>query len=263
MSHAKIVRAALYLRVSTSSQGQYGERREYDQRPEVQEGPLRRHADLRGWSVTNVYVDRLSGATRQRPGLETMLRDARAGRFDVLMVWRFDRLSRSVADFLSITDELRALNIDLVSHEQAFDTTTPMGKFTLTMFAALSELERQVICERITAGLEYARRNGTKSGKPIGRPIAVFDRHQIAELRRKGHSWREIASALGVGVGTVRRAYPERAASAQPCQNLQGGNCATGPESSGVPAPDLPVPDSSGFGTPKSEVMQTKEGRNG
>ena len=127
------------------------------------------------------------------------------GKFDVVMVWRFDRLSRSVIHFLQTVEELQRLNVDFVSHEQSFDTTTPMGRFCLTMFGALAELERAVIRERVVVGLEYARTRGTKSGKPIGRPKAIFDRAKVAELRKEGLSWH--ANLLGAGVGTIRRAY--------------------------------------------------------
>jgi DNA invertase Pin-like site-specific DNA recombinase len=132
--------------------------------------------------------------------------DARRGSFDVLLIWRFDRLSRSVTHFVQVVEELRRLGIELVSHEQSFDTTTPMGKFTLTMFAALAELEREVIRERVQAGMDYARTHGTKSGKPIGRPAAVFRRDEARELRSAGDSWRTVAKKLGTSIGSVRRA---------------------------------------------------------
>jgi DNA invertase Pin-like site-specific DNA recombinase len=199
-------RAALYLRVSTHSRSRYGEQQAYDQRPEVQEAPLRRLAQARGWRIVEVYTDRIGGASERRPALERLLADARRGAFDLVAVWRFDRLSRSVRHFLGVMDELRSVGVDFVSHEQAFDTTTPMGKFTVTMFAALAELERLVIRERVIAGLEHARAHGTKSGRPIGRPRAVFRRDQVVELRRLGVPWREVARRLGVGSATVRRA---------------------------------------------------------
>ena len=119
--------------------------------------------------------------------------DARRGCFDVLLIWRFDRLSRSVPHFLQVVDELRQFGIELVSHEQSFDTTTAMGKFTLTMFAALAELEREVIRERVQAGIDYARLHGTKSGKPIGRPALCFvaTRHASSGAREiPGEQWR-------------------------------------------------------------------------
>jgi DNA invertase Pin-like site-specific DNA recombinase len=200
------MKAAVYTRVSTVSRRRLGDEQVFDQRPEVQSEPLGKLAERRGWSVTRVYTDRISGTAAARPALTELMADARRGRFDVLLIWRFDRLSRSVPHFLQIVNELRQLGIELVSHEQSLDTTTAMGEFTLTMFAALAELEREVIRERVQAGIDYARLHGTKSGKPIGRPRAVFRRDQARELRSAGNSWRTVARELGVSIGSVRRA---------------------------------------------------------
>jgi DNA invertase Pin-like site-specific DNA recombinase len=204
---AKGARAALYVRVSTTSKSRYGDERAYDQRPELQEELLRSLAEARRWTVAGVYSDRVSGADTHRPGLEALMRDARKRIFDIVLVWRFDRWSRSVLHFLQLTAELGTLGVDFVAHEQALDSTTAMGKFTMTMFGALAELERAMIRDRAIAGLEYAKAHGTKSGKPIGRPRAVFDREVIVELRNNGLSWRQIAAATGLGCGTVRRAH--------------------------------------------------------
>jgi DNA invertase Pin-like site-specific DNA recombinase len=217
-------RAVLYLRVSTVSSSRYGDTLAYDQKPEVQEAPLRRLAEQRGWNVTRVYCDRLSGAKERRPDLDRMLADARRREFDVLMVWRFDRLSRSVQHFLNVVGELRDSGVDLVSHEQSFDTTTAMGKFCLTMFAALAELERAVTIERVRAGLQFARLHGTKSGRPIGRPKAIFRRGLVAELRAQGLSWREIARRTGQAVRTVRRVHQALSDAAYPVAKPLQGN---------------------------------------
>ena len=200
------MKAALYTRVSTAARRRHGDDLIFSQQPEVQPDPLRKFAQRRGWTVTRAYSDRISGTADVRPALAELMADARRGCFDVLLIWRFDRLSRSVPHFLQIVTELRQFEIELVSHEQSLDTTTAMGKFTLTMFAALAELEREVIRERVQAGIDYARLYGTKSGKPIGRPRAVFRRDQARELRSAGHSWRTVARKLGVSIGSVRRA---------------------------------------------------------
>lgn len=214
-----VKRVAIYTRVSTRSKGEYSGKIAYDQRPEVQDEPLRRLAAERGWTIARIYSDRISGTKQSRSGLQAMLEGARRHEFDVLMVLRFDRLSRRVLHFLQLVEELQTLGIDFISHEQALDTTTPMGRFTLTMFAALAELERQVIRERVLAGLQYARQNGTKSGKPIGRPLAVFRRDQVPALREEGFSWGEIAHQLGAGEGTVRRVFRAWLNAQRPCQN--------------------------------------------
>jgi DNA invertase Pin-like site-specific DNA recombinase len=190
-----------------ASKSRYGELLAYDQRPELQEEPLRQLAGQRGWTVTRVYTDRMSGARDNRPALAELLADARAAKFEVVLLFRFDRLGRSALHFLKVVEELRSLRVDLVSFEQSFDTTTAMGRFTLTMFAALAELERSIIKQRTLAGLDYARNHGTKSGRPIGRPPAVFRRDQVCELRAQGCSWREIAARLGTTSGAARRAF--------------------------------------------------------
>ncbi len=116
--------------------------------------------------------------------------------------------------------EFRSLGIDFVSHQQALDTSTPMGSCMFAVIAAMAELERNVIRERVVSGLEYAKAHGTKSGREIGRPRAVFDRARVIAMRdREGMSWREIAAELGVGVGTVRRAYASGPEVMAACQN--------------------------------------------
>ena len=104
-------------------------------------------------------------------------------------------------------EEFQSLGIEFISHQEALDTSTPMGKAMFTIIAAMAELERSVIRERVVAGLEYARTKGTRSGKPVGRPRVVFARDQVADLRRNGQSWRQIALRLDVSIGSVRRAH--------------------------------------------------------
>ncbi len=139
------MRAAIYLRVSKSTKSRFGDELSFDQRPEVQEGPSDNLQKRRGWIITRVYIDRMSGGKESRPGLDEMMTDAARGRFDVLIVWRFDQLSRSAIHFLQTVERLQALGVDFISHEQALDTTTATGKFTLTMFAAVAELEQSVV----------------------------------------------------------------------------------------------------------------------
>ena len=105
--------------------------------------------------------------------------------------------------------EFRTLGIDFVSSQEALDTSTPMGKAMFTIIGAMAELERNVIRERIVAGLEHAKAHGTKSGAAVGRPRAVFDRAAVVELRAAGRSWRETAAALGVNVRSARRVYAQ------------------------------------------------------
>jgi DNA invertase Pin-like site-specific DNA recombinase len=200
-------RVAIYVRVSTSNQTDYGEHRTHDQDPEVQAEPLREMVRQRGWEFVRVYSDRMSGAKERRPDLDRLMMDAKRGRFDVVVVWRFDRFARSVKQLVMALEEFRSLGIDFVSHQEALDISTPMGKAMFTIIATMAELERSVIRDRVVAGLQHARRHGTKSGRPVGRPRAVFDRAQAFELRRAGWSWGRIARKLGTSVASVRRAY--------------------------------------------------------
>ena len=217
------LRACAYLRVSTTSKTKCGAGNSFDQDPAVQEQPLRDLIAQRGWTLHRVYSDRASGAKERRPGLDVLMADARRGAFDVVVVWRFDRFARSVKQLVVALEEFRTLGIDFISHQEALDTSTPMGKAVFTIIAAMAELERSVIQERVAAGLEYARVRGTRSGKAIGRPKAVFHREQVSNLRAAGLSWREIARRLGVGVGTVRRAAGAVTDPTGECQNPIAG----------------------------------------
>lgn len=203
-------RAALYVRVSTAGKTRQNNYAAFDQNPEVQEHPLRDLVAQRGWQIHHVYADRASGAKERRRELDSLMADARRGAFDVVLVWRFDRFARSVKQLVLALEEFRSLRIDFVSHQESLDTSTPMGQAMFTIIAAMAELERSIIRERVLAGMEYARRNGTKSGKPFGRPKAVFRRDRVVELRRQGRSWRQIAKELDAGVGTVRRAFNDQ-----------------------------------------------------
>ena len=203
---AAMKRAALYVRVSTANKSRQGDAITFDQNPEVQEKPLRDLIAQRDWALHRVYSDRASGAKERRAGLDDLVRDARRGEFDVVVVWRFDRFARSVKQLVLALEEFRSLGIDFVSHQEALDTSTPMGKAMFTTIAAMAELERSVIRERVKAGLNYAQRYGTKSGRPIGRPRAIFDRHMAVQLRARGLSWGQIARILHSSVASVRRA---------------------------------------------------------
>ncbi len=134
---------------------------------------------------------------------------ARQGRYGcwryVVLVWRFDRFARSIEQLVTALAEFRALGVDFVSNQEALDTSTPMGKAMFTIIGAMAELERNVIWERVVAGLDYARQHGTKSGNAIGRPKRIFDRTEVVRLRESGLSIEKIAREMRIGVGTVAR----------------------------------------------------------
>ena len=199
-------RCACYVRVSTNNKSRKGEITSFDQNPDVQKLPLHELITQRGWQLIKVYSDRASGAKERRPGLEALMADARSGAFDVVVVGRFDRFARSVKQLVMALEEFRRLGIDFISHQEALDTSTPMGKAMFVIIAAMAELERSVIRERIIAGLAYTRQHGTRSGRPIGRPRAVFRRDEAVALRAQGLSWTTIARRLGTSPSSVRRA---------------------------------------------------------
>lgn len=201
------MRAAIYIRVSTASKYRQGDAANFVQNLEVQEQPLRDLITQRGWILVKIYSDRASGAKERRAGLDALMADARRGLFDVVVVWRFDRFARSVKQLVLGLEEFRTMGIEFVSHQEALDTSTPMGKAMFTIIAAMAELERSIIRERVAAGLEHARRNGTRSGKAIGRPRSIFNVAVVTQLRESGLSWREISRKLNVSPTTIRRAH--------------------------------------------------------
>jgi DNA invertase Pin-like site-specific DNA recombinase len=203
-------RAAIYVRVSTANRTRTGDG--FEQNPDVQEAPLRQVVQQRGWVLARTYSDRMSGAKEDRPGLKRLLQDAKRGEFDVVLVWRFDRFARSIEQLVLALSEFRALGIDFISSQEALDTSTPMGKAMFTIIGAMAELERNVIRERVVAGMEYARRHGTKSGNAIGRPKRIFDRGEVRRLRETGWAIEKIAKHMRIGVGTVARLLQSQAA---------------------------------------------------
>ena len=133
---------AIYIRCSTAGIKKYDSVPAPMQNPEVQLEPLKELIQQRGWNLFRVYSDRMSGAKQARPGLEALMGDARRGKFQVVLVWRFDRFARSVKQLVLALVEFRSLGIDFVSHQEALDTSTPMGKAMFTIIAAITELER-------------------------------------------------------------------------------------------------------------------------
>jgi DNA invertase Pin-like site-specific DNA recombinase len=206
-------KAAIYVRVSTATKVKGGAEAVFEQNPDVQEQPLRQLSEQRGWNVVRVYSDRASGAKENRAGLKALMADARRGAFAVVLVWRFDRFARSIEQLVSALAEFRTLRIDFVSHQESLDTSTPMGKVMFTIIGAMAELERSVIRERVQAGLDYARKNSTKSGRAIGRPRRIFDRGKVIRLREAGLSIPKITAEMGLSVGTVAGVLKDSAGS--------------------------------------------------
>lgn len=184
-------KVALYCRVSTNHQS-----------TDAQRADLEAYCSRQDWRIVKTYDDSgVSGATDDRPALRQMLADAKRGRFQVAVVFKIDRLARSTVDLLKILMELKQSGVDFVSTTQAIDTTTSYGKMVLTFLGAIAEFERETIVERVRSGLDRAKANGVK----LGRPKTEFDVTKALEMKRQGKTWSEIAKALAVSRATVRR----------------------------------------------------------
>lgn len=195
MNTKKTQKVALYARCST-----------LDQKADLQLDALRQLAEQRGWKVVGEFVDLgISGSKDRRPQLDQMMKQVRAGKVTLVACWKMDRLARSLRHLLTMVDEFRSSNVDLVSVSDSIDTSNPSGRFALHVLGSVAELERELIRERCTAGIEAARRRGVR----LGRPRKRLDLERAAELRASGKSFKEIASAMGVSVGKVHGALRE------------------------------------------------------
>lgn len=179
------MRAAIYARVST-----------FDQEPENQLVELRRYASARGWDVKEHVDHGISGTKERRPALDAVLADAKRRRFDVLVVWRLDRLGRNLRHLIVLLEELQALGIAFVSLGEGIDATTPAGKLQMHILGAIAEFERSRIAERVKAGLQRARAQGKRLGRPRKRP---------ADVVIPGGTVRAAATAWGVSKSTAAR----------------------------------------------------------
>jgi len=185
-------KAALYARVSTKN----------GQDPETQLIALREYAQARGFEIVNEYVDvGISGSKETRPSLDRLMTDARKRRFDAVLVARFDRFARSTRHLVRALEEFNALGVDFISLNESIDTSTPMGKMVFTVIAAVAELERSIIRERVVMGLQRAR----AQGRQLGRPRAITCEDQLLKLSEQGLSSRQIAKQLSLSPSTVLR----------------------------------------------------------
>jgi|SRR5580700_2132540 DNA invertase Pin-like site-specific DNA recombinase len=185
------MRVALYGRVSTTDKGQD---------PEMQLRGLREYCQRGGWEITGEYVDTgESGAKDSRPELNRLLTDAHKRKFDVVVVWRFDRFACPVSHLLKALETFQSLGVEFVSYNESVDTSTPMGRMVYTILGAVAERERELIRDRVRAGV----RNARAKGKKLGRPKVAIAPAAVASLRAAGHSYRAVAAALGVSVGSI------------------------------------------------------------
>lgn len=202
------MKVALYIRVST-----------HDQNCELQLRELKAYTDREEWHIVEVFRDVLSGATNRRPGLDRLLADARAQKFECILCWKLDRFGRSLVDCLNNIQLLESCGVRFIAITQGLDTDqkNPASRFLLHVLGAAAEFERSLIAERIHAGRTRYREDfesgrvgvtvQSRSGRNLAphRPTKIFDRHKVVELRCQGFSIRQIAKTLDLGLGTVSR----------------------------------------------------------
>jgi DNA invertase Pin-like site-specific DNA recombinase len=183
--------AGLYARVSTNDQ----------QTIPLQIRALREYAVRRGWTIA-LQVKEVGSGASERQLREKLLEAARRREIDVVLVWRLDRWGRSVADLLATLQELQHLGVGFVSLTEALDLTTPAGRTMAALLAVFAEFEREILRERVRAGLAHARQNGKKLGRPV---TAGLHANHVRKLHRAGISKAEIARRLQIGRTSVRR----------------------------------------------------------
>jgi len=185
------MKVAIYARVST-----------LDQNPEMQLAALREYAVRRGLEIVEEYVDcGVSGTKDRRPALDRLIHGARQRQFDVVLVWKFDRFARSVHHLIEALEEFRSLGIQFISYTEAIDTTTALGQAMFTIISAIAALERDLIVERVRAGMARAK----AQGKRLGRPRANVDAAEVRALRAQGRSLKQVADQFGISKTTVIR----------------------------------------------------------
>ena len=191
-----VLRAGLYARVSTHDQ----------QTVPLQTRAMRDYAARRGWTVV-MQVKEIGSGASQREKREKLLEAARRREIDVVLVWRLDRWGRSVTDLLATLQELEHLGVGFVSLTEGLDLTTPAGRAMAGLLAVFAEFEREILRERVRAGLAHARQNGQRLGRPV---TAALHADQIRKFHRAGISKAEIARRLQIGRTSVRRILAAR-----------------------------------------------------
>lgn len=187
---------ALYARVSTQN----------GQNPEMQLAELREYAHRRSWTIAGEYVDiGVSGAKESRPEFNRIVFDVHHRRFDAVLCWKLDRLGRSLKHLVNTLADLQAYGVAFVSLRDNLDLSTPSGRLMFHVVAAMAEFERALIRERVSAGIQAAKRRGQR----IGRPRAYANPAEIRQLRNEGTPWRDVSKLLGIGVGTAVRALQQ------------------------------------------------------
>jgi DNA invertase Pin-like site-specific DNA recombinase len=187
------MKTALYARVSTVDKGQD---------PKMQLRELREYCQRRGWTITSEYVDvGVSGSKDSRPELNKLMADAKQRRFDAILCWKLDRFGRSLKHLVSALGEVEALGVAFVSLRDSFDLTTPARRLMFNMVASFAEFERDLIRERVKAGIANRRAKGFRVGR---KPFSI-DSAKLRALRSEGRTIREIAMSLGCSRSLVHK----------------------------------------------------------
>jgi len=185
-------RVGLYARVSTAEQ----------QTLPMQIAALRDYAERRGWTIALEVQDVGNGA-KQRPKREGLIKLAKRRHLDVILVWRLDRWGRSLVDLITSLQELAAVDVGFISLTESLDLTTPTGRAMIGMMAVFAQFERELLNERVKAGMAEARRKGKTFGRPA---TARAKTDKIRELFSQGLSKQQIAERLHIGRASVFRA---------------------------------------------------------
>jgi len=191
---------ALYTRVSTQ-----------DQSVDMQITELRRYCEQRGFQIFKEYSDQgISGTKDKRPALDELMSDAKKRKFDAVLCWRFDRFARSTKHLITALEEFRHLGIEFVSYQENIDTSSPLGKAMFTIVSAIAELERNILLERVRAGLKRAKENGRILGRPKRLDLDVKELQKMRDTEKL--SFRQIAKRVKACPATVYKSLknPDR-----------------------------------------------------
>jgi DNA invertase Pin-like site-specific DNA recombinase len=194
------MKTALYARVSTLDKGQD---------PQMQLRELREYCQRRGWEIVGEYIDAgISGSKDSRPELNRLMADAKRRKLDAVLVWKLDRFGRSLKHLVNSLAEFESLGVAFISLKESLDLTTPAGRLMFGVIAAMAEFERDLIRERVKAGIAYRRSKGFH----VGRKAIVLDAGRLATMRSEGFTIREIANQLACSPALVHKTLQNQAA---------------------------------------------------
>ena len=185
------MKTAIYARVSTD-----------EQTTDNQVIELKKVAERNGWEIEAIYADTISGAKSKRPELDRLMKAVMRKEIDMVMVWSVDRLGRSLQHLTALLSDIESKGINLYLHQQNIDTSTPSGKMLFQLLGVFAEFERSMIRERVMAGLDRARSQGKRLGRP---PIPPIQIEKMKRMREEGMTLTAIAKKVGVSVGKVHQ----------------------------------------------------------